>query len=175
MPPPPQTPRLNQLDPAMVADDVCRLVETHAEDLMKSVRARLVRDPAPCCSPLWNRMHALTLWAQTGAGLDDVHGTHASLARLLYGAPGRDGYVVPGTMSDEPTCVILASQARSLLQFKRRSPVSAAELACLSSLSFTRIHQLRASGELTSAMGHSIGIAPTSARKFLANRSVPGF
>ena len=151
-----------------VADEACRRVLERVEDLASYTGVRVVHDLGSIRdSRLWWVIAGLTKWAQVGGRLSNPQAILDRACDALYNGSS------PSKVSDAISCVVLAAKARIVLVYGRGNTwVSAAELACLTNLSATRIHQLQSDRHLKFAPRK--GIHRSSARAFALDRGVVG-
>lgn len=170
------TPRLHDLDPQHVSDEVTRLVLEHLHSLACHVGAE-VHQTAP--TSVGYSAALLTRWAQHGTNperWDDGMAWDAvrAICECLYSQAG-----VPGTFGDGPFArskhepadalevVLLAAWCRVLIAQGAEVPVRA--LAALSGLRVQVVRNLASAGELAV---HDGLVSPEEARRWLGGRGI---
>jgi hypothetical protein len=178
----PRVPRLEDIDPARVAAQVCeRLVAS----LSESAAALEVALPTDCLSTapaelaqstqVGRDMVDLVRWAQAGVGDEEaVYHLLLGLYPRIYGRPADAGAMPPLDEIDiepidEVSSVVIAAIAR--FNMRTGKDVDIRGLAALASISYHRIRHLSASGGLVrSGRGR---VSADEARRFLQARCVP--
>jgi hypothetical protein len=176
------TPRLKNLDPDSVAQEVYEQVKEHVQELAALLGVVEPRVRKREETILGVAVAALTRWAQTGHGMnrDEVPTAVHRIRQALYSRAAYpeqeqvdklDSQV--GDPDDAISCVLLAALARSrVLEAGPGKLVAARWLAALASVAESRVHQLAAEGTLRRV---SSAIQTVDAKKWLVERGVPGF
>lgn len=187
MAPPTDKPRLKNLDPERVADDVVRMVQDHIASLtlMLDMGARMPAYEGPD-QLRWTVM-LLTGYAQRGLAATDwpdsgcAAGAMLDVCTALYSQAGRPG-IGAGAIDeeldadDEIGTVLLAAQAR--IHIVQGDDVPVRELAALASLSTWQVRELGRTGELAVQPGgggrQQAFVRAKMARRWLSGRGIEG-
>lgn len=194
---PTDKPRLSQLDPRAVAEEVAGLVANHVAALLFTLDPGAQWTcPAGAGSSLGFTTALLTDWAQrgtngeewtTGMALDGMQ----AVCEALYsqaGVPGTFGVgeldrPEPDTDDDpmadadpESTIGVVLLAANGRCSIAQGEPVTAAELGALADMTAVSVRALARAGELAIDLDtRPAVVAAKDARRWLAARGVPGF
>lgn len=177
MAPPTTKPRLSQLDPDALAQEIEQRLIDHVVGLGLQldpgveVRVRDRREGA--FTQIGESVRSLARYARDGGTLDaDVHEYLVSLIPL-YAAPLGDAPTDVGEDADPSTplgCAMIAALAREAIGEGRG--ISAVQIATLASCDAAHVRLLARQGELALADGE---VAAREAKRWLSGRGVPGF
>ena len=178
---PASTPRLRDLQPDAVADEVVQLVVDHVTRLVLAVDLSATWQVQPeACQLRWTTQ-LLVRYAQRGlAGTDwEDHGCAtdalADVCAALYSQAGVPGTFGAGPLEEDADpetaigVVLLAAHARVRMSRRERVPVR--ELAALAGVAPDHVRLLARQGELTV---EDARVRPADARRWLAARGVEG-
>ena len=193
MAPPTQFPRLDQLDPLVVAGEACELVLDHvaryavplSPGVTLDLRGDMTAERAAASTGIGLTVQDLTRYAQRGELGDWPDASCAEDALIevcsaLYGCAGEPGTFGLGELEGEtdietPIGVVLVA-AHGRWRVAMRQAVTVKAVAALASLSVNAIDALIKDGEIRLASEkRPRTIAPKEARRFLGARGVPGF
>lgn len=187
MAPPTDKPRLKNLDPERIADDVVRMVQDHVASLILAIDmgASVPRYEGPP-SLRWTvvlltgyaqRGLAATDWQDSGCAADAM----LDVCSALYSQAGRPSFGAGAIdeeldADDEIGTVLLAAQAR--IRIDQGDDVPVRELAALASLSVSQVRELGRVEELAVKPGaggrNQAYVLARTARRWLGARGIEG-